>query len=536
MSQTATPVSATDHLTGEPPSMSHREVLEALSGILLGMFVSVLATSVVSSSLPRIVTDLHGSQSSFTWVVVATLLTTTISTPIWGKLADLTDRKTLIQVALIVSVVSAALAGLSQDVGQLITFRALQGIGAGGLTALATVLMADIISPRERGRYMGLMGSIMGVGMVGGPILGGWLTDALSWRWTFFIGLPFAVASIFVLQRTLRLPKRPQRAVKIDMLGATFISAGIASLLLWVTFAGDKFDWISWQTAAMVGGAVLALIIAVLVELRVDEPMIPMHLFRNRTLVLAVIGSISVGVAMFGTSVFLGQYMQLSRGKTPTESGLLTIPMVVGLFLSSTIVGQIISRTGRYKRYMVTGGVLLTAGLLLLATIDEHTSFVLLSVFLFVLGAGVGMLMQNMVLATQNTLKVQETGAGTSTVAFFRSLGGAIGVSALGAVMASQVRTDITDGVRTVMPQLVAQGYDPSSLQSGGALPDVGTLPPLLRQVFEHAYADGIAEIFLFAAPLAVVALISVILMKEVPLSRRSGLDELRAQEAAQAE
>ncbi|GAA4707602.1 drug resistance transporter, EmrB/QacA subfamily [Promicromonospora umidemergens] len=518
-----------EHLQGEPPAMTHPEVLRALSGILLGMFVSVLAMSVVSSSLPKIITDLGGGQSAFTWVVTATLLTSTISTPIWGKLADLTNRKTLIQIALIISVLSAAAAGFAQDAGQLITFRAFQGIGAGGLQSLSAILIADIISPRQRGRYMGLMGSIMGIGMVGGPVLGGFLTDAINWRWNFFVGLPFAVASIIVLQMTLRLPKRPRGTEKLDIAGATLISVGIAALLLWITFAGTEFDWISWQTAALAGGALVVLATAVLVELRVKTPLIPMSLFKNRTLVLAVIGSVAVGVAMFGSSVFLSQYMQLSRGKTPTESGLYTIPMVVGLFLSSTVGGQLISKTGRYKPYMVGGAVSLTAGLLLLSTLDYRTSFVLVSIYLFILGAGVGLLMQNMVLATQNTLHIKDSGSGTSTVTFFRSLGGALGVSALGAILGHSVQGSLKEGITEIAPQLAKQGVDPSALQSGsGALPDLSVLPPILVEVIEKAYANGIAEIFLAAVPLAVIALICVSLIKEVPLDHRSGIDQLK--------
>src|SRR5690606_31162962 len=244
--------------------------------------------------------------------------------------------------------------------------------------------------------YMVLIGPIWCYGVIAVQYLAGVLTDALSWRWNFYDGLPFAVASIIVLQMTLKLPKRPRGSARIDVIGATLISLGVATLLLWITFAGSKFDWLSWQTAVMVGGSLVVLAIAVLVELRVKNPLIPMYLFKNRTLVLAVIGSVSVGVAMFGASVFLSQYMQLSRGKTPTESGLYTIPMVVGLFLSSTVGGQLISRTGRYKPYMVGGAVLLTGGLLLLSTLDYQTSFVLVSTYLFVLGAGVGLLMQNM--------------------------------------------------------------------------------------------------------------------------------------------
>lgn len=538
MSTTRTPVGspAVDAPTpepavaGEPPAMSHREVLEALSGILLGMFVSILATSVVSTSLPRIITDLGGSQSAFTWVVTATLLTTTVSTPIWGKLADLVDRKLLIQVALVVSVVSSALAGLSHTTEMLIGMRAFQGIGAGGLTALGTVLIADIISPRERGRYMGLMGAVMAVGMVGGPLLGGVITDAAGWRWNFFVGLPFAVAAIVVLQRTLHLPAAARRRVRIDWAGAVLLSASVATLLLWVTFAGQSFAWASWQTAAMVGGSVLGVVGVVLVERRAAEPIIPLHLFRNRTVVLTVLASVAVGIALFGTQVFLSQYMQLARGKTPTQSGLLTIPMVLGVFLSSTLSGRAITRTGRYKALMVAGAVLLTGGLGLMGTIDETTSFVLVGGYMLVVGVGVGMLMQNLVLATQNTLPIQDMGAGTATVAFFRTLGGAIGVSALGALLAHRV-TDLTaDG-------LARLGIDPAATggAASGTLPDLGTLPGPVRQVVEHAFGVGVADLFLVGAPIALLALVAVLALREVPLGRASGVEQRRAAQRAEA-
>lgn len=502
--------------------MTHRETLEALSGILLGMFVALLATSVTSSSLPKIITDLDGSSTSYTWVVTATLLTMTISTPIWGKLADLMNRKVLVQIALIITVLSSAAAGFAQNTGELIACRAFQGIGAGGLTALGTVLMADIISPRERGKYMGLMGGVMAISQVGGPILGGVITDSWNWRWNFFIGLPFAIIAIVVLQRTLHLPPMARKVVKIDYWGAALISVGVALLLLWVTFAAKGADnggfaWASWQTAVMVGVAVVSLVAAVLVELRVDEPLIPMRLFRNRTLVLAVLASISVGVAMFGTAVFLSQYLQISRGKTPTVSGLLTTPMVLGTLIASIVFGQLIARTGRYKKTMVVGGILLTAGLALLSTIDYQTSFVLISVFLFVLGLGTGMLMQNLVLAVQNTLDVSEVGAGTSVVAFFRSLGGAIGVSVLGAIMSSRVTSSVRDGLAELGITSAGGG--------SGTLPDVHTLPGPVRLVIEKAYGEGIAEIFLVAVPLAAISVICVLLMREVPLDTRSGVE-----------
>ncbi|ASR56889.1 MDR family MFS transporter [Cellulomonas sp. PSBB021] len=506
--------------------MTRREVLEALSGILLGMFVSMLATSVVSSSLPRIITDLGGSQSAFTWVVTATLLTTTISTPIWGKLADLVSRKLLVQLALAVTVVSSALAGLAHNTDMLIAMRALQGIGAGGMTALGTVLIADIISPRERGRYMGLMGAIMGISMVGGPLLGGVITDSsLTWRANFFVGLPFAIFAIVVLQRTLHLPTVARRVVRIDYWGATLISVGIALLLLWITFAGSSFDWASWQTAAMVGGAVVTLAAALWVESRAAEPIIPLHLFRNRTLVLSVIASIAVGIAMFGTSVFLSQYMQLARGKTPTESGLMTIPMIAGVLVSSTVSGQIISRTGRYKAFMIWGAAVLTAGIGLMGTIHYDTSFVLVSAYMVILGAGVGMLMQNLVLAVQNTLHVSEVGSGTSTVAFFRTLGGAIGVSVLGAVLSNRS----TDYIVTGLSKL---GIDPGAMGGDGTLPDLSTLPGPVRTVVEQSFGDAIADLFLFAAPVALISLVAVLFLEEVPLGRRSGVEQLLDEQA----
>ncbi|GAB2450190.1 MDR family MFS transporter [Xylanimonas ulmi] len=518
-------MTSTTTAPGPRPAMTHREVLEALSGIILGMFVALLAATITSSSMPRIVSDLGGSQSSYTWVITATLLAQTVSTPLWGKFADLFGRKSLVQVALVITVLSAAAAGFSQDIGMLIGFRAAQGVGAGGMMALATVLIADIVSPRERGRYMGIMGGVMAVSQVGGPLLGGVITDsALGWRWNFFVGVPFAIAALLVLQKTLHLPSRPKKVAQIDYWGAALISLGVALLLLWITFAGSSFAWASWQTAAMVGGAVLSLVGAVFVERLVAEPMIPLRLFSNRTFVLAVIGSIAVGVAMFGTAVFLSQYLQLSRGRTPTESGLLTIPMVVGTMLAGVVLGRIISETGRYKAIMVGGGVVLIVSLLGLSTLDTDTSFWIMGVYLFGLGISVGALMQNLVLAVQNTLSVHEMGSGTSTVAFFRSLGGAVGVSALGAVLASQVKGDVLSGLRRLGVPADAMGG------GSGAVPDMSTLPAPVRAVFEGAYADGISEIFLIAVPMAVIALVAVLFLKEIPLGQRSGIEQLQDQ------
>ncbi|MGW0232013.1 MFS transporter [Actinopolymorpha singaporensis] len=506
--------------------MTHRQVLEALSGLLLGMLVTILSSTVVSTALPRIVSELGGSQSAFTWVVTASLLAMTISTPIWGKLADLFSRKLLVQIALIVFVVGSALAGLSQNVGELIGLRVLQGLGAGGLTALSQVILADIISPRDRGRYMGFLGATMAVGTVAGPLLGGVLTDSpLGWRSTFYVGVPFAVIALAVLQKTLHLP-RIRRKVSIDYVGAVLLSAGVATLLIWVTLAGNQFDWASTTTAVMVIGAVVLLILAIVAEHRAKEPILPLWLFRNRTFVFAVIASVAVGVTMFGTSVFLSQYMQIARGKSPTVAGLISIPMAVGSLVAGTVIGQIITRTGRWKRWMVLGGVLLIAGSVAMGTIDYHTSFSRIGVSLLLLGLGVGMVMQNLVLAVQNTISIREMGAASAGVAFFRSMGGAIGVAALGAVLENHVRTDIAAG-------LARLGI--KAAPGGGAVPEVAKLPPPVRELVEKAYGQGVADIFMVAAPIAAIALIAILCIKEIPLGTKSGIQQtLEAERLAQ--
>lgn len=513
--------------------MTHREVLTALSGLLLGMFVSMLASTVVGTSLPVIISDLGGDQSAFTWVITATLLATTVSTPIWGKLADLFNRKLLLQLALAIFVVASAVAGFSQDTGTLITMRVLQGIGAGGLAALSQIVMADIISPRERGRYAGLFGAVMAVATVGGPLLGGVLTDGLGWRWNFFVGLPIAVVALVLLQRTLHLPKRPRQKVSIDYVGIVLISAGVSLLLLWVTFAGTEFDWISVPSLVMVGAAALLLAVAILVELRVKEPVIPLGLFRNRTFTLSVIASVSVGVAMFGTAVFLSQYMQLARGATPTESGLLTIPMMAGVLISSTVIGALVSRRGRWKGFMILGSVLLVAGSILLSRLEYDTDFWFVGISMFVLGAGVGMLMQNLVLIVQNTIEVKNLGVATSAVTFFRSLGGTVGVAVMGSILGTVVADRITTGIGTLAPEQQLEAA--RTLGSGGTIPQISELPGFLRVIVESAYGTGVGYVFLAAVPLAIVTLLAVVFLPNVSLCTQNAIQRAKAEQEPDA-
>lgn len=521
--------------TIDPPRMSHRKVLEALSGLLLGMFVSILAATVVSTSLPVIIHDIGGDQAAFTWVVTATLLTTAISTPIWGKLADLFNRKLLIQLALIVFVLATAAAGFSQDPATLIAFRAVQGIGAGGLAALSQVIMADIISPRERGRYMGLFGAVMALGTIGGPLLGGFITDGIGWRWNFYVAIPFAIAALIILQITLNIEQRPKKKAHIDYVGIVLLATSVSLLLIWITNAGSSYDWWSIETLLMAGGALVAAVLFVFIELRSREPLIPLSLFRNRTFTLSVIASIATGIAMFGTSVFLSQYMQMARGATPTEAGLLTLPMIAGLLLTSIVVGQLISRFGHWKPYLIAGGVLLIAGSSLLSTLHYDTDFVLVSLYMFLLGAGVGATMQNLVLIVQNTADPAAMGAASSGVAFFRSLGGTIGVSVMGAALATSVTNlfaSSKEALTTAITGLGDEGAAVAQQLTSGTLPQVSALPDSVRVIVEEIYAQGIAHSFLYAVPVAVVSLIAILFLPNVPLTRMTTSERLAAGEA----
>ncbi len=518
-SDAATPDATTDVSTdATTPAMTHREVLEALSGLLLGMFVAMLSSTVVTNALPTIISDLGGGESAYTWVITATLLAITATTPLWGKLADLFDRKMLVQISLVIYVAGSALAGLAPSIGWLIAARAVQGVGVGGLTALVQVVMAAMIAPRERGRYSGYLGAVFALATISGPLLGGVIVDTswLGWRWCFLVGAPFALLALIVLQRTLHLPRVRRQNVSIDYLGAALIVAGVSTLLIWVSLAGHQFAWASTGTALMVVGGVLLLVLAVWRESRAAEPVIPLRLFRDRNTSLASVGSLFVGVALFSATVFLSQYFQLARGYSPTAAGLMTLPMIAGLVVSSVAVGRVITRTGRYKWWMVAGGVSLTAGLLLLGTIDADTDVWLVGAYMALVGLGLGATMQNLVLAVQNTVAQSDMGSASATVAFFRSLGGAIGVSALGAVLSARVTTLVTEG-------LARLGVTPSD---GGGIPQLSKLPAPVRAVVEDAYGRSIGHVFLVAAPFAALVLLAVLAMREVPLRRTLDLGD----------
>jgi EmrB/QacA subfamily drug resistance transporter len=498
---------------GEPGAMTHREILEALSGLLIALFVAMLSSTVVSNALPAIVSDLHGSETGYTWVVVATLLTMTASTPIWGKLSDLFSKKLLVQSALLIYVAGSLVAAFAPNMGTLIGARAIQGLGVGGLTALVQVVIASMVTPRERGRYSGYIGAVFALATVSGPLIGGVIVDApgLGWRWCFGVGIPVAVLAFVVLQKTLHLPTI-RREVHIDYAGAALIAGGVSLLLTWVSLAGSSFDWVSPTSGLLVGGGVLVLLAAVFVEMRVAiEPIIPTRLFKDRTTALATAASVMVGIAMFGATIYLSQYFQIARGMSPTRAGLMSIAMVGGLLVSSISTGRIISNTGVWKRYLVGGMIFVIAGLLLLSRIDDKTALWQVGIFMAVVGIGLGATMQNLVLAVQNNAAQSDMGAASALVAFFRSMGGAIGVAALGALLSHQVSTKVAAG-------LSGLGISAPSGTESTSVPDLSTFPAPVRAVFESAYGQATGHLFLVAAPFAIVALICVLFIKEVPL------------------
>ncbi|WP_249305211.1 MDR family MFS transporter [Rhodococcus sp. 14-2483-1-1] len=509
---TTTAENPPNQAVADPDAMSHRQILEALTGLLAALFTALLSTTIVSTALPTIIGDLKGSQTAYAWVITTALLANAASTPIWGKLADLFNKKVLVQSAIVIFVAGSLIAGFAHNVPLLLAARVVQGIGMGGLTALVIAIIGTIVSPRDRGRYSGYTGAVMAVSMSGGPILGGVIVDSpLGWRWCFFVCVPLAVIALGLLQKTLHIKTVRKDNVSIDWLGALLLTAGVSVLLVWVSFAGkaDYYDWISRETAYLVGGGVLLLAATIIVEARHKSPIIPLKIVTERTTGLAIVASIAVGVGLFGATTFLGQYFQTARGYTPTEAGLLSIPLVFGMLVASVGSGQLITKFGKWKPFIVTGSVLLVVGFLLLGTIDHATSLVTVGIFITIVGLGTGMLMQNLVLAVQNTVSVQNVGAASSTVAFFRTFGGAIGVSVLGSLLATRVAEKSASG-------LAQLGVD-SSASGGGSL-DLTSLPAPIVSVIRTAYGDATGRIFMIAGFVAIVTLIAVIFIPNRPL------------------
>ncbi|MGW0989148.1 DHA2 family efflux MFS transporter permease subunit [Streptomyces sp. NPDC002486] len=483
-------------------------VLVSIGALLLGMLLAALDQTIVSTALPTIVSDL-GGLDHLSWVVTAYLLAATAATPLWGKLGDQYGRKRLFQAAIVIFLVGSALCGAAQDMAQLIAFRALQGLGGGGLIVLSMAIVGDLVPPRERGRYQGLFGAVFGATSVLGPLLGGLFTQHLSWRWVFYVNLPVGVVALAVIATVLHLPRTSQRHV-IDYLGTVLIAAVATCLVLVASLGGTTWAWGSWQIVGLaVLGAVLA-VAFVAVERRAAEPVLPLRLFRVRTFTLAAVISFVVGFAMFGAMTYLPTFLQVVQGISPTMSGVHMLPMVLGLLLASTASGQIVSRTGRWKVFPIAGTGITTLGLLLLHQLDEHSSTAELSGFFFVFGLGLGLVMQVLVLIVQNAVPYADLGVATSGATFFRSIGAAFGVSVFGTVFARRLGDQLTDAFRgaTLPP-----GTSVDTLEADPR--GIAALPPGLRPPALHAYAVSITDVFLYAAPVALLGFVLAWFLKE---------------------
>ncbi|MFD5741849.1 DHA2 family efflux MFS transporter permease subunit [Streptomyces massasporeus] len=503
----------TNASTLTPPGAAPQEqvpgnVLVSIGALLLGMLLAALDQTIVSTALPTIVSDL-GGLDHLSWVVTAYLLAATAATPLWGKLGDQYGRKRLFQTAIVIFLIGSALCGAAQDMAQLIAFRALQGLGGGGLIVLSMAIVGDLVPPRERGRYQGLFGAVFGATSVLGPLLGGLFTQHLSWRWVFYVNLPVGVVALAVIAAVLHIPRTAQRHV-IDYLGTFLIAAVATCLVLVASLGGTTWAWGSWQ---IVGLAVLGVVLAlafVAVERRAAEPVLPLKLFRVRTFTLAALISFVVGFAMFGAMTYLPTFLQVVQGISPTMSGVHMLPMVLGLLLASTASGQIVSRTGRWKVFPIAGTGITTLGLLLLHQLDEHSSTAELSGFFFVFGLGLGLVMQVLVLIVQNAVPYEDLGVATSGATFFRSIGASFGVAVFGTIFAGRLGDQLTEAFRGVQ---LPPGISVDTLEADPR--GIAALPSVLRPPALHAYAVSITDVFLYAAPVALLGFVLAWFLKE---------------------
>ncbi|WP_392670164.1 DHA2 family efflux MFS transporter permease subunit [Streptomyces sp. LN785] len=487
---------------------STRTVLVAIGALLLGMLLAALDQTIVSTALPTIVSDLGGLEH-LSWVVTAYLLASTAATPLWGKLGDQYGRKKLFQIAIVIFLIGSALCGLAQNMPELIAFRALQGLGGGGLIVLSMAIVGDLVAPRERGKYQGLFGAVFGMTSVLGPLLGGLFTEHLSWRWVFYINLPIGVVALLVIAAVLHIPVRRTRHT-IDYLG-TFLIASVATCLVLVASLGGT-TW-AWGSAQIIGLAVLSallLIAFVYVERRAAEPVLPLKLFRIRTFSLVAVISFVIGFAMFGAMVYLPTFLQVVHHITPTMSGVHMLPMVVGLLLTSTVSGQIVSRTGRWKVFPILGTGVTAIGLLFLHRLTEYSSTWEMSAYFFVFGAGLGLVMQVLVLVVQNAVTYQDLGVATSGATFFRSIGASFGVAIFGTIFTSRL-TDKLGAALSGFP--LPPGVDAGRLAADPRT--IGQLPPALRSSVLHAFSTSITDVFLYAAPVVLVAFVFAWFLKE---------------------
>lgn len=492
-----------------PAYMTHRQIMVVLSGLMLGMLLAALDQTIVSTALPTIVGQL-GGLNELSWVVTAYLLTSTAATPLYGKISDLYGRRPVYIFAIVVFVVGSMLAGLSQSMWQLVATRAMQGLGAGGLMALTFAIIGDIIPPRERGRYQGYFGGVWGLASVAGPLLGGFFTEHLSWRWIFYINVPLGVVALLVVNAVLHVPFQ-RREHSIDYLGAGLIVGGVSSLLLALVWGGQQYAWGSAAIVGLLVAAAVLLTAFVFWEGRATEPILPLRLFRNSIFSVTSAVGFVVGLAMFGAIVFIPVYLRVVDGASPTEAGLLMLPLMVGILTTSIASGKATTRLGRYKIFPIAGTGILGVGIYLLSRLDVDTPTWLFSIYFFVVGAGLGLVMQILVLAVQNAVDFRDMGVATSSSQFFRSMGGTVGTAVFGTILSNKLAHNL------------AERLPPGAAPAGGGdiakSPErIALLPPAIRADVIASFVDALHSVFLVAVPVIAVAFVLSFFIKELPL------------------
>ncbi len=494
----------TDEAGGRPRSV--RVVLFALR---IAMMLAMLDNMIVGTAMPRIVGEL-GGLTHLSWVVTAYVLGTTVSTPIWGKVGDMYGRKSTFLTAIVLFLIGSALSGMAQDMGQLIGFRAVQGLGAGGLMVGVMAIIGDLIPPRERGKYQGMMAGVMALAMIGGPLVGGTITDHWGWRWAFYINLPLGAIALAAVGVVLHLPKKRAQA-RVDYLGAALLTVGITATVLVTTWGGTEYAWTSARIMELIGIGVATLVGFVFWQTRAAEPVVPLHIFRSRNFTLMSLIGFLTGFVMFGATLFLPLYQQAVQGASATNSGLLLLPMLGAMLVTSMVAGRVTTSTGRYKVFPVTGSVLMVGGLYLMSTMDTGTSRLTSGVFMAVVGLGMGCLMQITMLVAQNSVEMKDMGVASSSATLFRTLGSSFGVAIMGALFNSRVQDAMTERAGALGSKVTEQ-----SAQLDAA--SLAKLPAAAREAYQYAVSDGTHAAFLLGSVVAVLALIASALVREVPL------------------
>ena len=489
----------------------HRRILVILFALMLGMFLAALDQSIVSTALPTIAGDLH-NLNELSWVVTSYLITSTISLPLWGKLGDLFGRKKFFQLAILIFLAGSILSGLSHSMVQLICFRAIQGVGAGGLMVGSQAIIGDVIPPRQRGRYMGYFGIVFGLSSVLGPLAGGWFTQHVSWRWIFYINIPIGICALIAIAIVLQIPVN-RVAHKIDYWGMSLLSSGVVCMILLLTWGGTQYAWSSSEIIGLGLASLILLGTFCLVEMKVIEPIISLKLFNNRTFSAASAVGFVIGFTMFGSIVYLPLYLQVVHGASPTKSGLELLPMVVGMLITFVLSGQLVTRTGRYKIFPILGSAVVGLGLVALSRLGPNTVFTYAAIGMFIVGLGLGLVMQVLVVAVQNAVPHSQLGTATATATFFRSIGGAFGVAVLGDVFNNR----LLHGLRATLSTIQL-----SHLVKGGSVAinpaQISRLPIAERTLVIHAFSHTLQTVFLFAIPFAALAFALSWIMKEIPL------------------